>query len=68
MNLIYPVSTEEPAIAGLGPSDNRRLHDPVESIVVNVGDPLDNVKESGSRRLATTSENLQCVWRESAWP
>jgi hypothetical protein len=66
MNLIYPVSTEEPAIAGIGPSDNRRLHDPVESIIVNVGDLSDDVNESGSTDWATSpkssdaSERSQC--------
>ena len=31
-NLIYPMSTEEPTIAGIGLSDNRHLNDLVESI------------------------------------
>jgi hypothetical protein len=68
MNLIYPVSTEEPAVAGIGPSDNRCLHDPVESIIVNVGDPSDDVNESGSTDLGNQSQILGCVRRESAWP
>ena len=33
--------------------DNRRLRGPVESIHVNVGDPSDDVKESGSSELKT---------------
>jgi hypothetical protein len=33
--------------------DNRRLSGPVESINVNVGDPSDDVKESGSSELKT---------------
>ena len=58
MNLVYPVSAEEPAVAGMGPSDNRRLHDPVESIIVNVGDLANDVKESGSRRAGNSAEIL----------
>ena len=68
MNLIYPLPTEEPAIAGIGLFDNRHLRDLVESIDGNMGDPADTAKESGSRGLETTPENLRCVCRESAWP
>jgi len=39
-NLIYPMSTEEPRYAGIGLADNRHLRGPVESITMNVGDPL----------------------------
>jgi hypothetical protein len=39
-----------------------------ESTFVNMGDPSDDAKESGSRGVETPSENLQCVRRESAWP
>jgi hypothetical protein len=53
MNLMYPVSTEEPRYAGIGPSDDRRLHDPAESITANVGDLSGDVKESGSNELET---------------
>jgi hypothetical protein len=52
--LIYPISTEEPAIAGIGYFDNRHLNDFVESIVRNLGDSSDNVNESGSSELETT--------------
>ena len=68
MNLIYPVLTEEPAVAGIGWLDNRHLRDFVESINGNLGEPLVDVNESGSRRLETTPENLGCDWRQSAWP
>jgi hypothetical protein len=57
MNLMYPVPTEEPAIAGIGWTDNRHLHDLVESIIRNVGDHSRNVQESGSSRLETTSKS-----------
>jgi hypothetical protein len=67
-NLIYPVPTEEPAVAGIGWVDNRHLNSCVESIIRNVGDPLDDAKESGSKGVETLPENLRCVWRESAWP
>jgi hypothetical protein len=39
-----------------------------ESTFVNMGDPAGDGKESGSKGLETTSENLRCVCRESAWP
>jgi hypothetical protein len=67
-NLMYPASTEEPAVAGIGWIDNRHLRDFVESIVENLGDPSGDVNESGSRGLETTPEILGCVRRESAWP
>jgi hypothetical protein len=67
-NLMYPMSTEEPRYAGTGLVDNRHLHDPVESIRMNVGDPSGDGKESGSRGMETRLENLRCVGRESAWP
>jgi hypothetical protein len=38
-----------------------------ESTFVNMGDPAGDGKESGSKGLETTSENLRCVCRESAW-
>jgi hypothetical protein len=57
MNLIYPVPTEEPAIAGIGCCDNRHLHDLVESIIRNVGDPSDNANESGSNELETAPKS-----------
>jgi hypothetical protein len=65
-NLIYPVLTEEPAIAGIGCLDNRHLRDFVESIVENLGDLAADANGSGSRRVETLSENLGCVCRESA--
>jgi hypothetical protein len=52
-DLIYPVSTEEPAVAGIGCMGNHHLRDPVESINVNMGDPSDDAKERGSKELAT---------------
>jgi hypothetical protein len=48
--------------------ENHPLSDPTESIIVNMGDPSDDAKESGRRRVETLSENLRCGWRESAWP
>jgi len=48
--------------------ENHHLSDPIESIIVNMGDPSDDAKESGSRGWATTPEHLRCVCRESAWP
>ena len=68
MNLIYPMPTREPRYAGIGSSDNHHLTDLVESINGNMGDPPDDEKESGSRRLETPSQNLRCGWRKSAWP
>jgi hypothetical protein len=68
VNRMYPMSTEEPRYAGIGLVDNRHLHDPVESITMNVGDPSDDVKESGSKEVETLPENLRCIWGESAWP
>ena len=65
---MYPVPTEEPAVAGIGLWDNRHLRDFMESIVENVGDPPDDANESGRRRVETPPENLGCVCRESAWP
>jgi hypothetical protein len=57
MNLMYPVPTEEPAVAGRGCGDNRHLLDCVESIIRNLGDSSDNANESGSRGLATTPKS-----------
>jgi hypothetical protein len=68
MNLAYPVSTWELPIGSIGCGGNHHLRDLVESISVNVGDPPDHAKESGSRGLETTSENLRWAWGESAWP
>jgi hypothetical protein len=45
---------EEPAVAGIGCWDNRHLRGSVESICVNMGDPSDDAKESGSSGLETT--------------
>ena len=67
MNLIYPAPTREPRYAGRGRPGNRHLNGFVESIVENLGDPAADAKESGSRGLETTPENLRCVCRESAW-
>ena len=53
MNLIYPMSTGEPAVAGIGYLDNRHPRDPAESINGNMGDPADDVKGSGSNGLVT---------------
>jgi hypothetical protein len=61
MNLMYPVPTEEPAIAGIGWTDNRRLHDLVESIIRNVGDSLTDVKESGSTDWETNPKTSNAV-------
>ena len=56
------------AICGDRLPDNHHLSDLVESINGNMGDPSEDAKESGSRGLETTPENLRCVWRESACP
>jgi hypothetical protein len=56
-HLIYPMSTEEPAIAGTGRSDNRHLRDLAESIMRNLGDSSDNANESGSSELETTPKS-----------
>jgi hypothetical protein len=48
MNLIYPASIREPAIAGIGCSDNHHLNGPIESINGNMGDLPSHAKESGS--------------------
>jgi hypothetical protein len=53
-NLIYPASTQEPAVAGIGCMDNHHLRDRVESIKRNLGGPLGDDKESGSSGLETT--------------
>jgi len=42
--------------------------DLVKSINGNTGDLSDDETERGRRGLETTSENLGCGWRESAWP
>jgi hypothetical protein len=68
MNLAYPVSTWELPIGSIGCCGNHHLSDLAESISVNVGGPSDDANESGSMGLETTSENLECVRRESAWP
>jgi hypothetical protein len=47
---------------------NRHLNDLAESITRNVGNPFDDVKESGIKGLETASKNLRCIARESAWP
>jgi hypothetical protein len=38
--------------------DNRHLHDCVESIIRNLGGPLNDVKESGSSGLETTPKTF----------
>jgi hypothetical protein len=58
---MYPVPTEELAIARLGQCDNRRLSGPVESINVNMGDHSRNVKESGSSGLETASKSSEVL-------
>jgi hypothetical protein len=66
VNLMYPMSTEEPRYAGIGLVGNRHLHDLVESIMVNVGDRSDDVKGSGNKELETApkssdaSDRSQC--------
>jgi hypothetical protein len=57
MNLIYPLPTEEPAIAGIGWLENHHLHDSAESVIMNTGERTWDVKESGSRRLETTPKS-----------
>ena len=68
VNLMYPMSTEEPRYAGTGCRDNHHLMGLVESIARNLGGPFDDGNESGSKELETPPENLGCVGRESAWP
>jgi hypothetical protein len=53
MNLISPMSTAEPAIAGKGRKDNHHLHDLAELISENLGDHSWHGKESGSTDGAT---------------
>jgi hypothetical protein len=67
-NLIYPVPTKEPAVAGIGCMITATYVISLESIDGNMGDLADDGNESGSRGLETTTENLGCVCRESAWP
>jgi hypothetical protein len=57
MNLIYPLPTEEPAVAGIGWLENHHLHDRVESVIMNTGERPWDVKESGSRWLETTPKS-----------
>jgi hypothetical protein len=68
VNLIYPPSAEEPAIAGIGCTETATYVISFESSIVNMGGPLDDGKESGSRESENGSENLRCIRRESAWP
>jgi len=53
MNLVYPVSTGEAAIAGIGRWITATCVILSESINGNMGDPSDDVKESGSSGLVT---------------
>jgi len=66
MNLIYPVSTKEPAIAGIGCPDNHHLTSLAECIGWNLGDLVHDAKESGIRGVETPLESLRCMRRESA--
>jgi hypothetical protein len=59
--LNYPLVGWDSAKSGLGQQGNRHLRDFVESVAVNMGDSSDDAKESGSRGLETTPENLRCV-------
>jgi hypothetical protein len=68
MNLIYPASTKEPAVAGIGCPDNHHLTSLVECIRRNLGDLVHDVKESGIREVETPLESLRCMNWESAWP
>jgi hypothetical protein len=68
VNLTYPISAEEPAIAGIGWRITTTYVVSLESIDVNMGGPSDDAKEGGNKGLVTASENLRCVGRESAWP
>ena len=47
-NLIYPVSTEEPTVVGIGCMVIATYVIALESIYVNMGDPLHDVNGSGS--------------------
>lgn len=53
-NLIYPVPTREPAIAGTGRWITATYVIALESITVNMGDLSDDANESGSKELETT--------------
>jgi hypothetical protein len=66
INLIYPAPTREPRYAGIGYQITATYVILFESIDGNMGDPSDDVNESGSTGLETTSENLGCVCWESA--
>jgi hypothetical protein len=45
---------------------NRHLHDPVESIIMNVGVLVRDAKESGSTDVATRPKSSDALTRESA--
>jgi hypothetical protein len=60
-NLIYPVPTEEPAIAGIGCRITATYLISLESITVNMGDPSVDANESGSTDGETRPEILGCV-------
>lgn len=52
-NLIYSVSTEEPTVVGIGCMVTATYVIALESIYVNMGDPLHDVNGSGSTDEAT---------------
>jgi hypothetical protein len=53
MDLIYPVSTEEPTVVGIGCRVTATYVIVLESIDVNMGDPRHDVNGSGSTDEAT---------------
>jgi hypothetical protein len=55
-DLMYPVPTEEPRYAGIGCRITTTYTILDESIIVNMGEPSDDGKESGSKRLETTAK------------
>ena len=62
-DLIYPASTEEPAVAGRGRVITTTYMIPFESIAVNMGDLLGDVKESGSKGLETALKSSEAPSR-----
>ena len=57
MNLIYPLPTEEPAIAGIGWVENHHLQDSVESVIRNTGELSENAKESERQENVSDPES-----------
>ena len=61
MNLTYPVSTEEPAVAGRGRMVTATDRLSFESAHVNMGDSSNDGKGSGSRELETAPKTPEVL-------